>query len=148
MRFHASCANLGKKELQESGSESGYCPNSKAECSQSSGLVLNCHKAVQCDKCDMWEHNDCSFLSDSQYITMQNINCTWICPKYDSRWFFLFYVSLLSSDSVHARIGRVHSGDNIIGQSFKMAEKDDTCDATGKFDILSLHFHPQNKLGF
>ena len=83
-RFHASCANLGKEELLEleSGSESWYCSNCKAECSLCSGLVLNCHKAVQCDKCDMWVHNDCSFLSDSQYETMQNTNCTWICPKW------------------------------------------------------------------
>ena len=28
---------------------------------------------------------------------------------------------LLSNDSVYARIGRVDSGENIIGQSFKMA---------------------------
>ena len=67
----------------ESGSESWYCSNCKAECSLCSGLVLNCHKAVQCDKCDMWVHNDCSFLSDSQYETMQHTNCTWICPKCD-----------------------------------------------------------------
>ena len=31
----------------------------------------------------MWVRNDCSFLSDSQYETMQNTNCTWICPKCD-----------------------------------------------------------------
>ena len=88
-RFHASCANLGKEELLEleSGSESWYCSNCKAECCLCSGLVLNCHKAVQCDKCDMWVHNDCSFLSDSQYETTQNTNCTWICPKCD---FFIF----------------------------------------------------------
>ena len=38
-RFHASCANLGKEELQEleSGSESWYCSNCKAECSLCSG---------------------------------------------------------------------------------------------------------------
>ena len=36
--------------------------------------------------------------------------------------------SLLSNDSVYARIGRVDSGENIIGQSFKMVEKDYTDD--------------------
>ena len=97
-RFHASCANLGKEELLEleSGSESWYCSNCKAECSLCSGLVLNCHKAVQCDKCDMWVHNDCSFLSDSQYETMQNTNCTWICPKCD---FFNFSDSFFLTNS-------------------------------------------------
>ena len=45
-------------------------------------VVLFCHKAAQCDKCDMWTHNDCSFTTESQY-EMQNSNCTWICPKCD-----------------------------------------------------------------
>ena len=47
-RSHASCANLRKEELQEleSGSESWYCSNCKAECSLCTGLVFNCHKAV------------------------------------------------------------------------------------------------------
>ena len=33
--------------------------------------------------------------------------------------------SLLSNDSVYARIGTVDSGENRIGKSFKMAEGDD-----------------------
>ena len=41
------------------------------------GAVLNSHKAVQCDKCEMWVHNNCSFMSDSEYEMMQNSNCTW-----------------------------------------------------------------------
>ena len=84
-RFHASCVNLGPVELQkiESGNDSWYCSNCKAECSLCSGAVLNSHKAVQCDKCEMWVHNNCSFMSDSEYETMQNSNFTWICPKCD-----------------------------------------------------------------
>ena len=84
-RFHACCVNLGPVELQkiESGNDSWYCSNCKAECSLCSGAVLNSHKAVQCDKCEMWVHNNCSFMSDSEYETMQNSNCTWICPKCD-----------------------------------------------------------------
>ena len=84
-RFHASCVNLGPVELQkiESDNDSWYCSNCKAECSLCSGAVLNSHKAVQCDKCEMWVHNNCSFMSDSEYETMQNSNCTWICPKCD-----------------------------------------------------------------
>ena len=64
-RFHASCVNLGPIELQkiESGNDSWYCSNCKAECSLCSGAVLNSHKAVQCDKCEMWVHNNCSFMS-------------------------------------------------------------------------------------
>ena len=84
-RFHASCVNLGPVELQkiESDNDSWYCSNCKAECSLCSGAVLNSHKAVQCDKCEMWVHNNCSFMTDSEYETMQNSNCTWICPKCD-----------------------------------------------------------------
>ena len=84
-RFHASCVNLGPVELQkiESDNDSWYCSNCKAECSLCSGAVLNSHKAVQCDKCEMWVHNNCSFMSDSEYEMMQNSNCTWICPKCD-----------------------------------------------------------------
>ena len=42
-----------------------------------SGAVLKGHKAVRCDSCDMWIHNECSFIAE----TMNNTNCTWICPK-------------------------------------------------------------------
>ena len=94
-RFHASCVNLGPVELQkiESDNDSWYCSNCKAECSLCSGAVLNSHKAVQCDKCEMWVHNNCSFMSDSEYETMQNSNCTWICPKCD---FFNFSYSFFN----------------------------------------------------
>ena len=34
-------------------------------------------------KCEMWVHNNRSFMSDSEYETMQNSNCTWIGPKCD-----------------------------------------------------------------
>ena len=96
-RFHASCVNLGPVELQkiESGNDSWYCSNCKAECSLCSGAVLNSHKAVQCDKCEMWVHNNCSFMSDSEYETMQNSNCTWICSKCD---FFNFSDSFFFND--------------------------------------------------
>ena len=43
--------------------------------------VLKGHKAVRCDSCDMWIHNECSFIAKTQYETVNNTNCTWICPK-------------------------------------------------------------------
>ena len=70
-----------------------YCKDCKAECGLCSGDVLNNHKAVQCDKCEMWVHNDCSFVTDFQYETMQNSSCTWICPKCE---FFNFSDSFFS----------------------------------------------------
>ena len=57
------------------------------------GAVLNSHKAVQCDKCEMWVHNKCSLVSDNQYENIQNSNCSWICPKGD---FFNFSDSFFS----------------------------------------------------
>ena len=84
-RFHASCAKLGDNELLklESGNGSWYCTNCKADCGLCSGAVLKDHKAVQCDSCEMWVHNGCSFITESQYETLENTNCTWICPKCD-----------------------------------------------------------------
>ena len=35
----------------------------------------------QCDSCDMWIHNECTFIAETQHETVSNINCTWICPK-------------------------------------------------------------------
>ena len=29
----------------------------------------------------MWIHNECSFIAEAQYETVNNTNCTWICPK-------------------------------------------------------------------
>ena len=53
-RFHSSGAKLGENEL----------------------VVLKDHKAVQCDSCKMWLHNGCSFITETQYETFQNTNCT------------------------------------------------------------------------
>ena len=55
-RFHTSCISLDEKELLEleSGNGSWYCTNCKADCGLCSGAVLYGHKAVQCDKCEMW----------------------------------------------------------------------------------------------
>ena len=84
-RFHASCVNLSPVELQkiESDNDSWYCSNCKAERSLCSGAVLNSLKAVECDKCELWVHNKCSFMSDSEYEMKQTSNGTWICPKCD-----------------------------------------------------------------
>ena len=77
-RFHASCSNLGDNELLriESGDGAWYCTNCKADCGLCSGVVLKGHKAVRCDSCDMWIHNECSFIAETQYETVNNTNCT------------------------------------------------------------------------
>ena len=84
-RFHASCVRLRDNELLKLESRNGswYCTNCKADCGLCSGAVLKDHKVVQCDNCEMWVHNGCSFITESQYETLQNTNCTWICPIYE-----------------------------------------------------------------
>ena len=61
--------------------ELGIVQSVKLDCGLCSGAVLKGHKAVRCDSCDVWIHNECSFIADTQYDTMNNTNCTWICPK-------------------------------------------------------------------
>ena len=77
------CSNLSDNELLriESGDGAWYCTNCKADCGLCSGAVLKGHKAVRCDSCDMWIHNECSFIAETQYEIVNNTNCTWICPK-------------------------------------------------------------------
>ena len=68
-RFHAP----GDDEHLRIESDDGACTNCKADCGPCSGAVLNGHKAVQCDNCDMWIHNECSFITETQYETVKNI---------------------------------------------------------------------------
>ena len=84
-RFHTLCISLDEKELLEleSGNGSWYCTNCRADCGLCSGAVLYGHKAVQCDKCEMWIHNKCSLITESEFDSVENTNCTWICPKCD-----------------------------------------------------------------
>ena len=53
----------------------------------------------------MWVHNGCSFITESQYETLQNTNCTRICPKcdffniFDSFFFFFFFYDQLNLEN-------------------------------------------------
>ena len=73
-RFHASCSNLGDNELVriESG-DGATCTTCKADCGLCSGAVLKGHKAVRCGSCDMWIHNECSFIAETQYETVDKL---------------------------------------------------------------------------
>ena len=31
----------------------------------------------------MWIHNECSLNTESEFDSVKNTNCTWICPKCD-----------------------------------------------------------------
>ena len=82
-RFHAKCSNLGADDLLkiETGNSDWYCTNCKADCGLCSGAVLSVHKVVQCDGCEMWIHNECSFITEAEYENVLKSGCTWICPK-------------------------------------------------------------------
>ena len=62
----SSDVNPPQLEL-ESGNGSWYCTNCKADCGLCSGAVLYGHKSVQCDKCEMWIHNKCSLITESEF---------------------------------------------------------------------------------
>ena len=82
-RFYASCAKLGDDGLSNLESDNGSWYYCKADCGLCSSAVLNSQKAVHCDKCTVWVHNECSYIAVTLYETVQNSNCTWICPKCD-----------------------------------------------------------------
>ena len=68
-RFHTKCLNLGADDLLkiETGNNDWHCTNCKADCGLCIGAVLSVHKAVQCDGCEMWIHNECSFITEAEY---------------------------------------------------------------------------------
>ena len=70
-RFHASCTKLGDDDLLKFESDNGswYCANCKADGVLYSGAVLNSHKAVQCDRCTMWAHNEYCYITETLYET-------------------------------------------------------------------------------
>ena len=113
-RFPTSCINLDEKELMEleSGNGSWYCTNWKADCGLCSGAILYGHKAVQCDKCEMWIHNKCSLITESEFDSVENTNCPWICPKCD---FFNFSDSFFADKSNLENQNRLDPLANCIG---------------------------------
>ena len=107
-RFHTSCANLGENELLEleSGNDSWYCTSCKADCVLCSGAVLYGHKAVQCDKCEIWIHNECSLITESEFDSVKNTNCTWICPKCDFLTFLIPFLIIYYTWKI--KLGSIH----------------------------------------
>ena len=58
-------------------------------CGLCSGTVLNGHKAVQCYSCDMWIHNECSFIAETQYETVKNKNVHGLARNVNSSTFLI-----------------------------------------------------------
>ena len=84
-RYSAKCSDLSVDEfiMIENGSNDWYYTNCKADCGLCSRAVLNGHKAVQCDGCELWIHNECLFISDDDYENVLTTKSTWICSKCD-----------------------------------------------------------------
>ena len=136
-RFHASCSNLSDNELLriESGDDAWYCTNCKADCGLCSGAVLKGHKAVQCDSCDMWIHNECSFIAETQYETVNNTNCTWICPKCE---FFNF------SDSFFGEQVNVETENRFVPLTKVKKDRSSPCGTNKSSFISGLKFISMN----
>ena len=75
----------------ESDNGSWYCTNCKADCDLCSGAILNSHKAVQCDKCTMWVHNECSYITETLYETAK-LKLYLDLPEIRILQFFRFFV--------------------------------------------------------
>ena len=136
-RFHASCSNLSDNELLRIESDDGawYCTNCKADCGLCSGAVLKGHKAVQCDNCDMWIHNECSFIAETQYETVNNTNCTWICPKCE---FFNF------SDSFFGEQVNVETENRFVPLTKVKKDRSSPCGTNKSSFISGLKFISMN----
>ena len=136
-RFHASCSNLSDNELLriESGDGAWYCTNCKADCGLCSGAVLKRHKAVWCDSCDMWIHNECSFIAETQYETVNNTNCTWICPKCE---FFNF------SDSFFGEQVNLETENRFVPLTKEKKDRSSPCGTNKSSFISGLKFISMN----
>lgn len=53
----------------------------KGNCSLCIAPVLNGHKAVQCDCCEIWKHSECSYITEAQHESLEILKCTWICSE-------------------------------------------------------------------
>ena len=136
-RFHASCSNLSDNELVriESGDGAWFCTNCKADCGLCSGAVLKGHKAVRCDSCDMWIHNECSFIAETQYEIVNNTNCTWICPKCE---FFNF------SDSFFGEQVNLETENRFVPLTKEKKDRSSPCGINKSSFISGLKFISMN----
>ena len=112
-----------------------YCTNCKADCGLCSGAVLKGHKAVRCDTCDMWIHNECSFIAETQYETVNNTNCTWICPKCE---FFNF------SDSFFGEQVNLETENRFVPLTKEKKDRSSPCGTNKSSFISGLKFISMN----
>ena len=128
---------LGDNELLriESGDGAWYYINCKADCGLCSGAVLKGHKAVQCDNCDMLIHDECAFIAETQYETVNNTNCTWIFPKCE---FFNF------SDSFFGEQVNLETENRFVPLTKEKKDKSSPCGTNKSSFISGLKFISMN----
>ena len=88
----------------------------------------------------MWIHSECSFIAETQYETVKNTNCTWICPKCE---FFNFSGSFVGEQV------RSETENRFVSLTKEKKDKSSPCginlgDVTVNFDN-SKYGHLQNK---
>ena len=113
----------------------GACTNCKTDCGLCSGAVLKGHKTVQCDSCDMWIHNECSCIAETQYETVNNTNCTWICPKCE---FFNF------SDSFFGEQVDLETENRFVPLTKEKKDRSSPCGTNNSSFISGLKFISMN----
>ena len=103
--------------------------------------VLNGHKAVQCDGCELWIHNECSFISEEDYENVLTTRCTWICPKCD---FFNFSDSFFDDQLNLMTQNRFDplSKDKNVGLSSKSSKETNSSNKTlGGLKLISININ-------
>ena len=85
VHIHIKCAGVSRTEYfkGKSNPTPWFCTKCSAPCGICNGHVLNEHKAVQCDRCDIWIHTNCCDIDDQTYETLINSSCSWACPGCD-----------------------------------------------------------------
>ena len=83
----------------------------------------------------MWIHNECSFIAETQYETVNNSNCTWICPKCE---FFNF------SDSFFGEKVNLETENRFVSLTKEKKDRSSPCDTNKSSLICGLKFISMN----
>ena len=83
----------------------------------------------------MWIHNECSFIAETQYETVNNTNCTWICPKCE---FFNF------SDSFFGEQVNLETENRFVPLTKEKKDRPSPCGTNKSSFISGLKFISRN----
>ena len=83
----------------------------------------------------MWIHNECSFIAETHYETVNNTNCTWICPKCE---FFNF------SDSFFGEQVNLETENRFVPLTKEKKDRSSPCGTNKSSFISGLKFISMN----